>query len=231
MSQNQSNIIPFIPAQESAGFIFFFRQYVKWLFKRRFHRIWIHQEYKPLPDDKTVYFLNHSSWWDGLIPFLLNEFLFHQNGRAMMEDKQMINYGFFKKIGAFSVNRDDKRKALRSLRYALESLKRNNASLFIYPQGKIVPEHYTNLEFENGIGWLHNKCPDCQFVPVSLTMHTMRSDKPELFINISKQVELDTGLSVQERTKQLQHILQSDLESLWILSSIDNPEQHFKVFL
>ncbi len=231
MPEHNSNTIPFIPAQESASFIFIFRQYVKWLFKRRFQRVWIHQEYKPIDNDKTVYFLNHSSWWDGLIPFLLNEFLFHQNARAMMEDKQMVAYSFFRKIGAFSVDRENRRKAVTSLRYASESMKRVNSSLFIFPQGKIIPEYSNSITFENGIGWLHQHCPDCLFVPVAITMHTMRTEKPELFINIGKKVDLPDDYNAQERTKELEQILSNELTELKITSSIENTEKHFKIFL
>ena len=168
---------------------------------------------------------------DGLIPFLLNEFLFHQNARAMMEDKQMVVYPFFKKIGAFSVDRENKRKAVTSLRYASESMKRENSSLFIFPQGKIIPEYSHSITFENGIGWLHQHCPDCLFVPITITMHTMRTEKPELFINIGKHVDLPDDLDAQPRTKELEQILTNELNGLRITSSIDNTEDHFKIFV
>ena len=56
----------------------------------------------------------------------------------MMEDKQMHEHGLFKRIGAFSVNLENPRSAVRSLRYAVESMKRPHSSLFIYPEGRIV---------------------------------------------------------------------------------------------
>lgn len=148
-----------------------------------------------------------------------------------MEDKQMIEYSFFKKIGAFSVSRENKRKAVTSLRYAVDSMKRNNASLFIFPQGKIVSEHQKQLEFENGIGWLHQQCPDCLFVPITVSMHTMRTDKPELFINIGKHVSIPDTLNSEQRTIALRDIVTKQINGLHVLSGIENPEQHFKIFL
>ncbi|MDX1586425.1 MAG: hypothetical protein R3222_06770, partial [Balneolaceae bacterium] len=58
----------FIPARESSLFIALFSRYVRFLFWRRFSNIWIRQEYKPNSYSKTVYYLNHHSWWDGIIP-------------------------------------------------------------------------------------------------------------------------------------------------------------------
>ena len=171
----------FIPAKESKWFIWLFKWYTWLLFKRRFHRVWLRQEYDPCSQCKTIYFLNHNSWWDGLIPLLLNEFRFHQKARALMEDKQIQQYSFFRKIGAFSINRSDPRKAITSLRYAVQSMKRERASLFIYPEGTITPAG-TSPEFEGGLAWLHSKVAglDVHFVPIAIHMQTIRHDKPEL---------------------------------------------------
>ncbi len=87
----------------------------------------------------SVYFLNHTSWWDGLIPLLLNQKLFKQRARAIMELEQMQTYPFFKWLGTFSIDVDDPTHTLKSMRYAIKSMQRNNAALYIYPEGEIRP--------------------------------------------------------------------------------------------
>ena len=198
----------FIPAGESKFFTFIFKWYTWLLFKRRFKRVWIRQEYRPGPSDRTVYYLNHHSWWDGLIPLLLNEFRFHQNARAMMEDRQMERYRFFRKIGAFSVNRSDPRKAIPSLRYAVRSMRRENASLFIYPEGTLTPTG-SEPDFEGGLAWLHSKLhhDEIDFVPVAVYIHTMRSDKPELHLQVGKPVRVDPSLAKSDRTELFERSL------------------------
>lgn len=181
----------FIPAQESGWFILLFDLYTRNLFRRRFNKIWIDQNYHPEPDSKTIFYLNHTSWWDGLIPFLLNRKLFRQNGRAMMEEKQMRKYTFFRKIGAFSINPENTHSAVGSLRYAVESMKRPNSSLYIYPQGEIVPFSTEKPSFKNGIGWIVNQCPDADVVPIGVYMHSAGSDKPELFLKIGNALEIN----------------------------------------
>ncbi|MFH5885016.1 lysophospholipid acyltransferase family protein [Halalkalibaculum sp. DA3122] len=205
----------FIPAKESTWFIALFKWYTWFLFKRRFSRVWIRQRYQPENGQKTVYFLNHSSWWDGLIPLLLNEFRFHQQARALMEDRQMERYRFFRKIGAFSINRDHPRKAITSLRYAVQSMQRPGASLFIYPEGEITPLP-DPPQFQGGLAWLHSKVKSSEvdFVPVAICIHTIRSDKPELHIEIGEPAVPPCDASNEEKTRFFERRLGSMLERL-----------------
>ena len=179
----------FIPAQESAWFITIFDWYVRFLFRRRFHRVWIQQNYIPATDSKTIYFLNHTSWWDGLIPLLLNRKVFKQKARAMMENRQMKQHSFFKKIGAFSVSLENPRSAIKSMRYAVSSLDRPNSSLFIYPEGEIMPFSTAQIKFKKGLAWIAEKRNDTDLVPVGIYFHFAKSDKPELFIKIGTAVD------------------------------------------
>lgn len=181
----------FIPAQESGWFIFLFDLYMRLLFWRRFENVWVDQGYFPVSDSKTIYYLNHTSWWDGLIPLLLNRKLFRQNARAMMEDKQMRKFGLFKRIGAFSVNLENPRSAVRSLRYAVDSMKRPNSSLFIYPEGKIVPFSTKKPDFKKGLGWIASQCPEVDVVPVGIYINTVKSDRPELFLKIGESLKFN----------------------------------------
>lgn len=214
-------VLDFIPARESSLFIKIFRIYVRILFKRRFKHVWLRQDYTPKPDSRTVYYLNHYSWWDGIIPLLLNEYRLHQEARALMEDKQMKQYSFFKKIGAFSINRDDPRKAITSLRYAVQSMKRDRASLFIYPEGKITAAG-SDLSFEGGLAWLHSKVPDTDYVPVGIYMHTIRHDKPELHLHVGKPVDVNRELSNSEKTQLFEHELSKILDGLRQTAGFDD---------
>ena len=179
----------FIPASESAFHIRFFSLYTKWKLKRSFKQVWISQKYEPDDDSRTVYFLNHNSWWDGLLPLYLNEYFFHQNARAIMEEKQMNKHTFFSKIGAFSIDLSNPRSIVTSMRYALRSLKRENACLFIYPEGKITPVSESTPEFKNGLSWLYKNTADIDFVPIGIYSHSFRSAKPELYILIGDSVD------------------------------------------
>lgn len=206
-SPDKKETLPFLPARKSALFSKLFEWYTDWLFWRRFDTIHIQNDYNPMPGQKTIYYLNHSSWWDGLIPFLLNQKKFRQNAWAMMEDKQLHRYPFFRRLGVFSINLSSTRPSMQSMRYAVESMQRPNASLYIYPQGKIVPFTTENLNFKKGIGWLAKKTPDADIVPVAIYIHTKESDKPRLEILVGKKAEVNRNQPSEQISKELEYEL------------------------
>lgn len=201
-------VLNFIPADESQIFIWFFDRYTQWSLKRRFKQVWVKQEYQPGPDSRTVYFLNHNSWWDGLLPLYLNRNFFHQQARAIMEDKQMRQYTFFSKIGAFSINLENPKASLTTLRYAVESLQRENASLFIYPEGKITPASESKPDFKQGLAWLYTKTEDVEYVPIHIYSHFLRSSKPELYLSIGESVNHDKSLGRNKLTELFKQDIQ-----------------------
>ena len=185
------------------------------------------QEYQPNKHSRTVYYLNHNSWWDGLIPLMLNEYRFKQKARALMEDKQMRDYAFFKRIGAFSINLEDPRKTITSLRYAVESMKRKHSCLFVYPEGKIQPPG-SELSFKQGLSWLHGKVEGVDFVPVGIYMHTIRHDKPELHLHVGQPVQIEKEKSADSKTKLLESKLEELLTKLKATAGFnDHPYEPF----
>lgn len=195
----------FIPAKESRFLIWFFDLYTRWLLKRRFKNIFIKQDYEPDKEAKTVYFINHNLWWDGLLPLYLSRNVFHQTARAFMEDKQMRKHRFFSKIGAFSINLSDSRSSLASLRFAINSLKKPNSSLYIYPEGELTPVSDSKPEFKKGLAWLYrNTDKEIDFVPIAFYSHSFRDSKPELYINIGAALTIDRSQSKSELTTEFE---------------------------
>jgi len=209
----QANPI-FIPAKESTWFIRIFDLYVRNLFWRRFQNIWVQQSYHPTPQSKTIYYLNHASWWDGLIPFLLNQKVMKQKARAMMEDKQMIQHKFFRKIGAFSVNLKSSKSLITSLRYAVQSMDRPQSSLYIFPEGEIMHFSTDKPSFKKGLAWIAERCPDADIVPIGIYIHTSKYDKPELFIKIGDPVKSKTVGNLEQSIEQYETMLQDILVTL-----------------
>lgn len=129
-----------------------------------------------------------------------------------MEDKQIHRHRFFKKIGAFSVNLTDKRSSVRSLRYAINSMERENASLFIYPEGRIVPFSTEKPQFKDGLSWIISKLEEIQVVPVGVYITNQKSDKPELYLKTGKEVKI----SNRQDSVQTKELLEVELQQLLI---------------
>ena len=204
-----------IPAKENKWFIAIFRRYVWLLFYRRFKYVWLRRESPPEPSQPVIYYGNHNSWWDGIIPFLLNEYVLgHRHGRAMMEEKQMRQYPFFSRIGAFSIDLEESRSAVSSLRYAVRHLSRPDSCLFIYPEGRILPATDSPKTFKAGLGWLLKQLPEVSVIPLAVHLHTLDYDKPELFIHLGKPVAVNRDEDRTMINEKLQHRLATELHSL-----------------
>lgn len=126
----------------------------------------------------------------------------------------MIRYKFFQKIGAFSVDLKNSKSIISSLRYAVHSMDRPQASLFIFPEGEIVPFSTVKPRFKKGLSWIAKKCPDADIIPVGIYVQYSRYDKPELFIKIGDPVKSRTIGSNPESIEKYEVKLQEVLITL-----------------
>jgi chlorobactene lauroyltransferase len=210
---NKETRSTFIEAQESAPMIWFFKWYSWFLAKRRFHSICIRNEYNRSKDTSTLYILNHHYWWDGLIPLILNEFIFKQHARGVMEDKQMLKFPFFSKIGAFSINRSNPTSALKSLAYGADWLRNSNNSLYLFPEGKFSQAHEP-IKIESGITKILEWVPNIEIVNISIHISYQASDRPNLFIDITKPILLPTAANRPELVEGVNQLMNDNLSRL-----------------
>lgn len=204
----------FIPAKESKLYIWFYYQVTRFLLWLRFRKVIVTSSYKPKKDTNTVYYLNHNYWWDGLIPHYLNQKYFKQNARAIMDVKQMNEYSFFARIGAFSIDLERIKSSIESLRYALLSLERPNSCLFIYPEGEIKPVSDSKPDFRNGLAWLYQKTSNTDYVPVAIYIDHSKGSKPDLIISIGKSVDYDKTLNKIELNRSFEHSIKDQLDRI-----------------
>jgi chlorobactene lauroyltransferase len=158
--------------------------YNRRLLRKHFHALWIAGEEHVRGVDRsvpTVLFGNHSCWWDPLVEFFVSHDLFGLDGYAMMEERQLERYRFFRWIGVFSVRRESPRDAVASLRYAASLLDRPNRALWIYPQGVMLPGDVRPLAFQTGIGRLAQMLGRVQFVPFAHRYEFVGDQRPEVF--------------------------------------------------
>jgi 1-acyl-sn-glycerol-3-phosphate acyltransferase len=223
MSSSSKQNIPFLDAKESPLFLWVFNHWCRFLLRRRFRHTDVHVHYRPSPGARTIYFLNHHSWWDALIPIFLNQRYFGQRARGMMLEEQLRRFPFFRKVGVFSIRKGDPASALRSLRYSLESLSKPGNGMYIFPEGEICSFRVDGWAFEPGLAWLVQKSllqrstmesqsqtnnqsghqPGSQpveIVPIGVYTHCMWGSKPDLIITVGNVLSIpDSLLANRER--------------------------------
>lgn len=178
-----------LEAKKSKLFEKVFAIYNKNLLKRNFHSFNISGLENLINIDASIpclIFANHSSWWDGLVAFQISHFL-NLDSYFMMEEKQLKNLPLFRKLGAFSIVREKPREALESVNYSVKLLKRiSQQTLWIFPQGEILPNDARPFKFFNGVSHIIKKTENCAVVPIALRYEFLGNFKPEIFVQIGE---------------------------------------------
>ena len=55
----------------------------------------------PSGNQPVIAYMNHSAWWDAVIPVHLSHDLFRREIHALMEAEQIRKYPFFRHLGCF----------------------------------------------------------------------------------------------------------------------------------
>ncbi len=162
---------------------------------------------------------NHSSWWDGYIAALVERHL-KLDGYLMMEEAQLRRYFFFSWIGCFSVDRQNARSAIKSVRYAARLLKGGpRRMVWLFPQGEIAPNDRRPLEFFSGAAHLVRLSAPVLLYPLASRIEYLAEQRPDLYISLGEPLlvseqELQTPGFLKSYTKRLQECVTEELDQL-----------------
>lgn len=164
----------------------------------------------------TIIYANHSGWWDGLVSFHLCKKA-DLDYFVMMEEKQLKSLQLFRKLGAFSVVRENLRDGVKSLNYAVELLKDDpSRTLCLFPQGEILPNDFRPISFYNGISRIVEKIEKCQIFCVAMRYEFLGNFKPDIFLKVDeiKVEKSNNKFDSKTFTKYLAENLTGNLEKL-----------------
>ncbi len=147
-------------------------------------------------------YANHSSWWDGLVAFEISRRA-ALDAFVMMEERHLKKLFLFRRLGAFSVVRENPRRAVESIRYAADVLNKNpKRAVWIFPQGEILPNDARPIFFYNGLARINEKVRGIEIVPVAVRYEFSGEFKPEIFVKVGKieTVEADDAFDSKKAT-------------------------------
>lgn len=198
------------------------RPFIEWGFTR-FNRYFLRWHFADIrlqaPDDipkeKTLFLINHSSWWDPLFIFYLNDSIIHSDGYGMMHEDGIRRFPFFRSIGAYSVNSEDRRHMMSSLKYSVDLLE-SGKTVWIFPQGDEQPVEKRPLEYFSGVSYIVQKCPDVHVVPISIYYALEHTRKPNAYIRIGETLEKDryAALDRKTMTEHFETVATNELDAL-----------------
>lgn len=202
------------------GFDLYLRPLIRFSFSNLFGR------HLAKPASPAVLFIaNHSSWWDGLLFFFLNKTIWRHDIHMMMLEDGLERYRYFRWLGAFSINRQKPKEIIVSLQYA-EQLLQSGKSVVLFPQGDEYHLETRPLQFQTGIGYLAERCPDIPIIPISFYYSFRHERKPEVWIQQGHPVLSThfTGTTRKEKTLFLQDLCTVQLDHLKEQALAENTE-------
>ena len=172
-----------------------FQPYLMGLFKRNFHEIRLLGTLPETSDDLPLLLLpNHSTWWDGFFVYLLNKRIFRRTAYLMMLEAQLSKYKFFAKIGAYSIEPENRRGVIESLEYTVELLRRKMALVAIFPQGQLLPWHTRPLDYKRGVEWILRKYgKPVTVLPLAIRTEFLGEKRPSVFFLFGDIHSFDAG--------------------------------------
>lgn len=184
-----------LTAKKTRWFEEIFAVYNRNLIQRRFHSYQVSGlDYliNKHPNTPLLIYANHTSWWDGLLAFEISRAA-RLDSFIMMDEMNLRRFFLFRRLGAFSVPINF-RGIAESISYSAALIIDNpKRTLWIFPQGEIVPNDFRPIRFFNGAAKIVEKVGKCLTVPLAFRFEFRREFKPEVFVKIGKPNLIETN--------------------------------------
>lgn len=150
--------------------------------------------------------LNHPSWWDPLIGFVLSRYLFpRRTFHAPMDAVALERYGIFRRLGMFPVAMDSPRGAAQFLRTGAAVLNAGNI-LAVTPQGEFTDVRTRPVQFRPGLAALLKRRSEqglaTEVLPLALEYTFWDQRQPEALVNCGEPLRYNPGETTEHAAAQ-----------------------------
>jgi 1-acyl-sn-glycerol-3-phosphate acyltransferase len=153
--------------------------------RHHFHRVHLYGDVPFDPARSTLYVATHAGFWDPLVVNHLIRTRRRQPAYAMSELDAVRKHPFFRRVGAFTVDRTDRRDGLRAVRHAAELLNAGPSAVLVFPQAAVRPTDERPIRFERGVERILSLAPAADVVVVALRYEFWTDQRPELLVDVS----------------------------------------------
>jgi hypothetical protein len=104
-----------------------------------------------------------------------------------MLEEQLKRYWFFKKLGCYSIDLNDNRTMIVTLKYTMDLLLKPNNLVTIYPQGEIQAYDEKHIVLKGGLDFIAKKSAlDFQILPIAFKIHYSNEKLPIVYARFGK---------------------------------------------
>jgi 1-acyl-sn-glycerol-3-phosphate acyltransferase len=168
-----------------------FASYAERYVTRRFHSLRVLNAPSPVSSHPIVIYLNHASWWDPMICLVLrNRFFAHRTSFAPIDAAALEKYRFFARLGFFPVDQHSRRGTLDFLGTASLVLGRDDAALWLTPQGRFTDVRERPVVFRSGLAHLASRVRVATYIPLAIEYVFWEERLPEVCFNFGDPIVL-----------------------------------------
>lgn len=175
-----------IPHRKHRLFNAVFVVYARHLLRRRFtavHVHGLHHARDAVNGGPAIFVGNHTAWWDSIVLMWLSNYAFKpgpSDGYALMDDRNLRRFGFFRRLGVFGVALDDPADRAAVVPYAASLLDAPGRHVWLFPQGAERPVTEP-LSFHAGAARLSAQS-GVPVVPMALRYEHGRTPRPRAYV-------------------------------------------------
>lgn len=178
-------------------------------------------------DGPVLVYTNHPSWWDPVHFMLLAHHV--MPGRRLFgpfDAEALQKYRFFRRLGAFPVERNSRRGAATFLRTSRAILQEPGTSLWITAQGEFEDPRQRPVVLRPGVAHLARRLDSGVVIPLALEYPFWNERRPEALSYFGEPIPLgnDPGVSVEAWNQRLAKGLGESMDALAELTQRRDPD-------
>ena len=202
-----------IQPRKNAALESIYSAYARRLIRKQFGSVRMSGHAFPETEQPVIAYMNHTAWWDAVVPVHLTHDLFRRELHALMEAEQLRRYPFFRHLGCFGPGDGGLADARAVVEHSATVLRTGKRPiLWIFPQGEILPSR-APMKFKSGLGRIANEVPEALVIPIAVRYEFLKRDRPECRVRIGEPA-MRTEEDHSRFTRRLELLLQKEIDAL-----------------
>lgn len=176
-------------------------------------------------DGPLIVVMNHPSWWDAILNFILSGLWHGRVDWGPMEASALAKYKFLSRAGLFGVEAGSARGAVEFLRTAVAILADQRATLWMYAQGRFADVRERPLTFRSGVGHLAERLGSGTILPVAIEYTFWDERTPEALVAFGTPLSCGGDRSARDWTSDIAKELQRTQDVLAAAAITRDPKR------
>lgn len=184
--------------------------------RKHCHALRLSKGSAPLPDDgqPVLVAMNHPSWWDPLVAFVLSQRLAGYAHYGVIDADMLRKYRMLAKAGIFGIDTKSLRGAAEFLRAGQAILARPKNALWVTAQGEFVDVRQRPLNLRSGVGYLAAKMAGGWILPVAMEIGFWNERTPEAFARFGPAIPITGNANGRQMTAIIEAALTTTMDEL-----------------